>query len=281
MVNEVKQPKPFVRVIKSTQDVFLPSVSELWAYRDLVYYLTLRNIGTTYRQTVLGPLWVLIQPIATTIVFTFIFGSLAKLSTEGIPATLYTFAGLIPWTLFAGSLTRITSSLSGNAALITKVYFPRMILPIVGFTSVLFNQLVVFGLLILAMIAYGRGPNASILWLPWILIITTAFTMGVGLIAASMNVRFRDVGNAIDFSMRLLVFFTPIAYSTDNLSPTMNALYQLNPLSTMIQGFRASMLGLPMVPVEQIVYTSVIAFVVLLIGSIYFTRTEMVFADVI
>lgn len=281
MVNELQPSKPYVRVIKSTQDVYLPSISELWGYRDLVYYLTLRNIGTTYRQTVLGPLWVLIQPIATTVVFTFIFGSLANLSTEGVPHALYTFAGLIPWTLFAASLTRITSSLSGNASLITKVYFPRMILPIVGFTSVLFNQVIVFFLLILAMLAYGRFPNGSILWLPWIIVITTCFTMGVGLICASLNVRFRDVGNAIDFATRLLVFFTPIAYSTENLTPTMNMLYQLNPLSTMIQGFRASMLGLPMVPVEQIVYTSIISFVVLLIGSIYFTRTEMVFADVI
>jgi lipopolysaccharide transport system permease protein len=257
------------------------NLQELWAYRELLYFLVWRDIKVRYKQTVLGVAWAIIQPVFTMGVFSIFFGRLAGIPSDGIPYPLFTFAALVPWTLFANGLNQSANSLVGNANLLKKVYFPRLVIPIAG----AFSGLVDFGIAFLVLIGmvffYGTTPTLNLLWLPCFLLLALATSLGVGLWLAAMNVQFRDVRYVVPFLTQAWLYATPVAYPSSLLPEPWRTLYGINPMVGVVEGFRWSMLGVTNVPGLTILLSTVVAFGLLISGAYYFRRMEKTFADVV
>ncbi len=262
------------------------NLSDLWAYRELIYFLIWRDVKVRYKQAALGVLWAIIQPVMVMIVFTIIFGRLANLKTDAsIPQTLYpvfSFAALLPWQLFQGALQRAGVSLVANSTLLTKIYFPRLIIPIsavaAGLVDFAFSFLVLIGL----MIFYGVHISWNVLWLIPLLALALLTALAVGLWLSAFNVQYRDVQHIIPFLLQAWMYASPVAYSIDMI-PThfpWRLIYGLNPMTGVIQGFRWALLGGS--PPDQILLVSSIMVVLLLVsGLFYFRRMERSFADTI
>jgi lipopolysaccharide transport system permease protein len=262
------------------------NLSDLWAYRELIYFLTWRDIKVRYKQAALGILWAIIQPIMIMVVFTIIFGQLMNVKTDaGIPQALYpvfSFAALLPWQLFQGALQRAGISLVGNANLLTKVYFPRLIIPISAVAAGLVDFFFSFLVLVALMLFYGVPVTWNVLWLPVFLLLALATALAVGLWLSALNVQYRDVQHMIPFLLQAWMYASPVAYSIDVI-PAHGAwriLYGLNPLTGVIQGFRWALLGGN--PPDLIMLVSVVMVAVLLVsGLYYFRRMERTFADTV
>ncbi|MFN8490945.1 MAG: ABC transporter permease [Caldilineaceae bacterium] len=256
-------------------------LSELWAYRELLYFLIWRDIKVRYKQTVLGVLWAIIQPLFTMGVFSIFFGRLAGIPSDGIPYPLFSFAALVPWTLFANGLNQSSNSLVGNANLLKKVYFPRLVIPIAG----AFAGVVDFGIAFLALIAmalfYGMTPTLNILWLPLFLVLTLITSLGVGLWLAAMNVQFRDVRYIVPFLTQFWLYATPVAYPSSLLPEPWRTLYGINPMVGVVEGFRWAMLGVNNGPGLMVILSAIVAVGLLISGAYYFRRMEKTFADVV
>ena len=252
----------------------------LWSYRELLYFLTWREIKVRYKQTVLGFLWAIIQPLMMMIVFTLFFGTLAKVPSEGIPYPLFNYAALLPWTLFAEGITRSSLSMVRDVNLVQKIYFPRLVMPVAGILSPLVDFCIAFTILIGMMFYYGYAPTVNLLWLPAFILLALLTSLGVGLWLSAINVKYRDVRYAIPFLVQLWLFASPVVYASSLLPERFQALYGLNPMAGVIEGFRWALLGTE--PPSSLIAVSVaIVVVVLFSGAFYFRRMEKTFADVI
>jgi lipopolysaccharide transport system permease protein len=255
-------------------------IKEMWLYRELLFFLTWRDIKIRYKQTVLGFAWAILQPVLTMIVFSLFFGKLAKIPSEGIPYPIFNYAALLPWQFFENAITTSTNSLVTNSNMITKVYFPRLFIPISSVFSGLVDFFIAFTILIGMMIFYKITPNLGVLLLPLFLLLALITATGVSLWMSALNVKYRDVRYIVPFLLRFWFFATPIAYPSSLLSEPWRTLYGLNPMVGVVEGFRWALLGTE--PPRAMLFLSiVIAITVFLTGLLYFNRTEKTFADVI
>ena len=256
-------------------------LGQLWEYRELLYFLTWRDLKVRYKQTVLGAAWAIIQPFFTMVVFSIFFGKLAKMPSDGIPYPIFTYAALVPWTFFANGMSQSSLSLVGNAGLIKKVYFPRLVMPISSVLSGVVDFTLAF-LVLLGMMAYfGIMPTAAVVCLPFLLLLALTTSLGVGLWLSAMNVQFRDVRHAVPFLIQFWLFATPIAYPSSLLSEPWRTLYGVNPMVGVVEGFRWALLGTKTAPGPIIVVSTLAAVVLLVSGAYYFRRMERTFADVV
>lgn len=268
-------------VIEASKGWVSLKVKELWEYRELLYFLTWRDVKIRYTQTVLGVGWAVIQPLATMVIFSVIFGHLAKLPSEGIPYPVFSFVALLPWQLFSGMLTRASTSLVSNANLLTKVYFPRLIIPLSAIASGVVDFCISFVILLGLMLYYGIVPTWAILWVPFFVLFTLVAALGVGLWLSALNVQYRDVQYIVPFLVQTWLFVSPVAYSAELISKgPWRIVYGLNPLAGVIQGFRWALLRAN--PPDELMIASFVMVVVLLVsGLFYFRRMEKTFADVV
>jgi len=268
-------------VIKPSRGWVSLGLRELWAYRELLYFLVWRDIKVRYKQTILGAAWAIIQPFFTMVIFSIFFGLLAKIPSDGIPYPIFTYAALVPWTFFANGLRHSSTSLVGNASLISKVYFPRLVIPISTVLSGIVDFLLSFVVLLLMMWYYGTAPTAATAWLPLLLLLALVTALGVGLWLTAMNVQFRDISYVVPFLIQAWMFATPIAYPGSLLSEPWRTIYGINPMVGVVEGFRWALLGTDTAP-GPVIFVSVFVAVVLFVsGLYYFRRMERSFADVV
>jgi len=219
------------------------NLADLWQYRDLLYVLTLRDVKVRYKQTVLGILWAVIQPLFMMIIFTFFFSRLAGIQSDGVPYAVFAYAGLVPWTFFSNSVNNSGNSLVGNSSLITKVYFPRMIIPLAAVGAGLIDLVIAFGLLVLLMIYYGIGFSLNLLMLPVLILLTASLAAGFGMWMSAINVKYRDVRYALPFLIQVWMFATPIIYPFSLVPDKWRWLLMINPLTGIIEGYRSAIFG--------------------------------------
>jgi lipopolysaccharide transport system permease protein len=254
---------------------------EVWEYRELLWTMARRDISVRYKQTALGAIWAIIQPFFTMVVFSIFFGRLGKIPSDGLPYPVFTFAALLPWQLFAHSLTESSNSLVANSNLISKVYFPRLVIPISSILSGLVDFFIAFVILALLMLAYGIVPSTAVLTLPFFIVLAIASALAVGLWLSALNVQYRDVRYAIPFLTQCWLFLTPVAYPSSLVPERWRALYGLNPMAGVVEGFRWALLGSTDTP-GPLLIVSVLATTALLGGGLfYFRRTERTFADLV
>jgi lipopolysaccharide transport system permease protein len=275
------QATPITRIQPSRGWVSL-RLRELWKYRELLYFLTWRDIKVRYKQTVLGAAWAIIQPFMTMVVFSLFFGRLAEVPSDGVPYPIFSFTALVPWTFFANGLTMSSNSLVGSANLLKKVYFPRLTIPIATVMSGVVDLFIAFIVLVLMMLFYGIAPTVNIIFLPFFVLLAFVTALGVGLWLSAMNVQFRDVRYAVPFITQFWLFITPIAYPASLIeNPTLRVIYGLNPMAGVVEGFRWALLGTETSPTPTIVASTLAAVVILIGGLYYFRRMEKTFADVV
>jgi len=260
-----------------------PSIGlrELWEYRELLYFLTWRDIKVRYKQTVLGAAWAVIQPLFMMLVFSLFFGKLAGVPSDGIPYPVFTFCGLLPWQLFSYSLTQASNSLVGSQNLITKVYFPRLVVPISAVLGGVVDFAIAFVLLLAMMFYYGIVPGRQILALPGLLLLAVLVALGVGLWLSALNVQYRDVRYTISFLVQFWLFATPVAYPSSIVPEKWRVVYALNPMVGVVDGFRWALLGKPESPGMPLLISVIVVFLLLSGGLYYFRRMEQQFADII
>ncbi len=270
-----------VLIIEAGSSPLGKRLSELWDYRELLYFLAWKDFKVRYKQTILGVAWAVIQPFFTMVIFSIFFGYLGKIPSDGIPYPLFTYCALLPWSLFAHALAESSNSLINNQSLITKVYFPRLIIPI----APLFVGLVDFGvaclLLIGMMLFYGIVPGVAVFTVPLFVLLAVITALTVGLWLSALNVQYRDVRYTIPFLTQLWLFASPVAYPSSLLPEPWRTLYGLNPMAGVVEGFRWALLGQTSGP-GALVAVSIGVVIMLLIGGLwYFTRMEQTFADIV
>lgn len=269
-------------VIQPTKGWRNIDLKEIWLYRELLYFFAWRDIKVRYKQTVVGILWVILQPLITMIVFSIFFGKFAKIPSEGIPYPIFVYAGLLPWTMFAQGLTRSTESLVSDSNLIRKVYFPRLIIPIAATLSALIDFFVSFILLVIMMIFYGFIPSiAGFILSLGLVLLTFLCSIGIGFWLSAINVLYRDVRYVIPFVIQMGIFITPVIYPTSIVPEQYRGLLYLNPMTGIVESFRASLLGCALLPLAGLFASVVVTVIFLLTGVYFFRRTERKFADVI
>src|SRR6267378_4482331 len=267
--------------IEPPRGLFELRLREVWAYRELLYFFVWRDVKIRYKQTVIGVLWVVIQPVLTMLIFTLFFGRLAKLAPQGLPAPVFYFSALVPWTYFAYALQMTTNVVVDNQRLITKVYFPRLILPISAALSGLVDFAIGFVVLAIFTCAYGIRPTLAALWLPALLLLAVFTALGVGLWLSALNALYRDVRYVIPFLVQFWMFASPVAYPSTLVPERWRWLYGLNPMAGVIEGFRWALTGQGQPP--NLLLAASAAAVVLLVagGVVYFQKMEATFADVV
>ncbi|KAB2903045.1 MAG: ABC transporter permease [Anaerolineae bacterium] len=258
-----------------------PNFKELWEYRELLYFLTWRDVKVRYKQTVLGIAWAVIQPVSTMIVFSIFFGRLAEIPSDGIPYPVFSYAALVPWTFFSNGLRQSSESLVLNTTLITRVYFPRLIIPLSAILSGVVDFVLAFGVLLGMVLAYGIVPTGNLLFLPFFMLLAAVTALGVGIWMAALNVQFRDVRYTVPFLIQLWLFITPIAYPSSLLDTPWRTIYGLNPMVGVVEGVRWSLLGTDTAPQSIFLASTLVALGLLITGLLYFKRMEITFADVI
>ena len=273
-------PEEPVVIIEANRRSLWFDLQKLWHYRDLLFVLTVRDIKVRYKQTILGILWVVIQPVFMMVFFTLIFGRLAGMPSDGVPYPIFAYAGLLPWTFFSNALNSSANSLVGNSSLITKVYFPRMIIPIASVGAVLVDFVIAFGLLILLMFYYGIGFSWNILMLPFLALLTALAAIGAGMLMSALNVKYRDIRYALPFIIQIGMFATPIIYPSSLISEKWSWLLKLNPLTGIVEAFRSAIFGKPFD--FAALGISIFMIIIIMIYSIYnFRRMERGFADIV
>ena len=253
---------------------------DFWAYRDLLYFLTWRDIKVRYKQTMLGAAWAVLQPLLTMVVFSIFFGRLAKVPSDGIPYPIFSYAGLLPWTFFAYALGQSSNSLVGGASLVSKVYFPRLIIPVASVLSGVVDFAFALVMMFVLMIYYGVQPSLAVVLLPAFFLLALITALGVGLWLSALNVEYRDVRYVVPFLTQLWLFGTPVAYPSSLLQEPWRTIYALNPMVGVVDGFRWALLGTNM-PGPMILVSAVAAIGLLVSGAFYFRRLERSFADII
>ena len=254
---------------------------ELWDYRELLWFLVWRDVKVRYKQTVLGAGWAILQPVATMVVFSLFFGRLAGVPSDGLPYPIFSFAALVPWTFFSQGLAQSANSLVGSQNLITKVYFPRLAIPIATVLAGLVDFALAFLVLLVMMLAYGIVPGPEVMALPPLLLLALITALGAGLWLSALNVQFRDVRYVVPFLTQLWLFLTPIAYPSSLLGEPWRTVYGLNPMAGVVEGFRWALLGTGEPPGAMLAASIVAALALLASGAFHFRRMEKTFADVV
>jgi lipopolysaccharide transport system permease protein len=277
----ISSPQSAITIIRPSRGWISLNLCDLWEYRELLYFLTWRDIKVRYKQTVLGAAWAIIQPFFTMVVFSLFFGKLAKMPSDDIPYPIFSYAALVPWTFFANGLSQSSTSLVASANLIKKVYFPRLVVPISAVISGGVDFALAFVVLLGMMLFYGIVPTAAVVWLPLLLLLALVTALGVGLWLTAMNVQFRDVCYAVPFLIQAWMFATPIAYPSSLLDEPWRTLYGINPMAGVVEGFRWALLGTETAPGPIVIVSAVVAVGLLISGAFYFRRMEKTFADVV
>jgi lipopolysaccharide transport system permease protein len=274
------EPDVPVVVLKPTKGLTALWLRDMWEYRELLYFLTWRDIKVRYKQTVLGAAWAILQPLLTMVVFSIFFGRLAKVPSDGLPYPIFTYTALLPWQLFAFALTQSSNSLVANQQLITKVYFPRLVIPISAILAGLVDFAIAFVVLLGMMLYYGIVPTGRIIILPLFIGFAAMTALTVGLWLSALNVKFRDVRYTIPFLTQFWLFASPVAYPSSLVPEPWQALYGLNPMAGVVEGFRWAMLGKG--DIGPLFLVSVAVVCLLLVGGlVYFRRMEKTFADIV
>jgi lipopolysaccharide transport system permease protein len=271
--------KDFI-IIKPSSGWKFINVKEIIRYKDLLYFLVVRGIKAKYAQSVLGIGWAIIQPLVSTLIFTVVFGSIAKINSEGVPYFIFSLTALVPWTYFSNTLTDSASSLISNSNLITKVYFPRLVLPLSAAFAKLLDFLIAFILLLIVLFAFGFGITWSIFFLPLLLFILLLTSLGLGMWLSALAVQYRDVKHALTFMVQLLMYAAPVVYPTSNVPTHFQFWYSLNPMVGVIEGFRSIFLHHQPMPWNFILNGVVVALLIFVGGAFYFRKMEKNFADV-
>jgi lipopolysaccharide transport system permease protein len=257
------------------------ALRDVWQYRELLYFLVWRDLKVRYKQTALGVLWIVLQPAAATLVFSVVFGHLLRLPSGDLPYPIFVLIGLLPWTYFASSLTRAGGSLVSNAHVITKVYFPRILVPLAGVINGLLDLAVSLVVLLVAMLVFGVAPAGTIVYLPLFLLLAMTVALSVSLWLAALHVHYRDIDHVLPFMTQVWMYATPIIYPSSIIPEQWQPLYGLNPMTTVVEGFRWSLTGqgAPATPMALISIS--VTLVVLISGMVFFRRTERTFADIV
>lgn len=268
-------------IIEPSKSWVAINLRDLWVYRELLYFLTWRDVKVRYKQTVLGAAWAIIQPLFAMIIFTLFFGRLAGIASDGIPYPLFAYLGLLPWTFLSGAINNSSASLiGGDSRLITKVYFPRMIIPCATVSAGLIDLLIASVILVGMLFYYKVAITVSLLVLPLIVVLLTLLAIGIGMWMSALNVKYRDVRYALPFFIQLWMFASPIIYPASLIPQKWRWLYDLNPLVGLIEGFRASFLGKE-INWSALTVSTVLTLIILISSAYAFRRLEKSFADIL
>jgi lipopolysaccharide transport system permease protein len=285
--------RPTSTALKSTRDApqvvsIRPSkgwvsldLKSLWEYRELLYFLTWRDIKVRYKQTILGAAWAILQPLVSMLIFSIFFGRLVKVPSDGIPYPLFSFAALVPWTFFANGLNLSSNSLISSANLLKKVYFPRLAIPLATVLAGVVDFVLAFTVLLGMIAFYGVRPTINIIWTPLLLLLALVTSLGVGLWLSALNVKYRDVRYVVPFLIQVWLFSTPVAYPSSLLSEPWRTVYALNPMVGVVEGFRWALLGTNTAPGLMVLASAAAAVLILITGALYFRYMERTFADVV
>ncbi len=268
-------------VIRPSKGWVSLGLRELWAYRELLYFLVWRDVKVRYKQTALGAAWAVLQPVVTMLIFSVVFGRLAKLPSDGIPYPVFVYCALLPWQLFAYALTESGNSLIANQNLLTKVYFPRLVIPLAAVLTGLVDFGIAFLLLLAMMVYVGIVPTAAVWTLPLFVLLALGSALGVGLWLSALNVQYRDVRYTIPFLTQVWCYASPVAYPSSLLPESWRAWYGLNPMAGVIEGFRWALLGTGHSPGAMLAVSTGVVLVLVVGGLIYFRRMEATFADTV
>ena len=282
-MSELSKHQPTTVYIKPSSGIAALNLGDLWTYRELVFFMIWRDIKVRYKQTMLGALWAVIQPVMMMLVFTFIFGTVAKLPTDGdIPYPIFSYTALLPWGLFVAALNQASRSLTTNQNMITKIYFPRLILPLSSVLAGLVDFAIASVILVGLMFYYKVTPAWNLLWtLPFFLLLAIITALGVALWLSAINVRYRDVNYVLPFLTQFWQFATPVGYSAAIIAPKWQLAYSLNPMAGVVNGFRWALLGVGNGPDTALWISMAISILVLVSGLFYFRSMEKTFADTI
>lgn len=280
-------PRSDVTYLRPTHGLAALNLRDLWVYRELVLFLTWRDVLVRYKQTVLGAAWAVIQPVIQMVVFTLIFSNAAGFSSEGVPYPIFNFTALLPWGLFSKAMNDAGRSLVTNRNMITKIYFPRLTIPVASVLAGMVDFAIGFAVYILIILYYNFAPSSTytykvtpaLLTLPLFIILALVATLGVSLWLSAMNVIYRDVGHILPFLTQIWFFLTPIVYSASAVSGKWQILYALNPLTSVVEGFRWSLLGISSLPWQVNAVSAGVAVILLITGLFYFRNMERTFAD--
>lgn len=255
---------------------------DLWEYRELLYFFVWRDIKVRYKQTALGALWAIIQPLFTMLIFSLFFGRLAKIPSDGVPYPLFTLTALVPWTFFVQGLSQSADTLVGNGNLIKKIYFPRLTMPLSTVSAGLVDFAISFTFLLAMMfLRYRMHPTGRVVLLPCFLLLAIITSLGAGFWLSALNVRFRDVKHAVPFLTQFWMYATPIAYPSSLLHGAARTIYGINPMVGVVEGFRWALLGTKTAPSAMIFVSAAASVLLLITGAYYFRRMEKSFADVV
>jgi lipopolysaccharide transport system permease protein len=274
------QEQPVHRIQPSKGWISLP-LREFWEYQELLYFLIWRDVKVRYKQTLLGAMWAILQPLLTMLIFSLFFGRLAKVPSDNVPYPLFSFAGLVAWTFFANGLTQASNSLVGSADLIKRVFFPRLVIPVSSVLSGFVDFLLAFMLLLGMMMYYRIAPTSNVVWLPAFSLLAFVTSLGVGLWLSALNVQYRDIRHTVPFLVQIWLFATPIAYPSSMLPEPWRTVFGINPMVGVIEGFRWALLGTDTGPGLLVLVSSGIALTLMISGAFYFRRMERTFADVV
>lgn len=270
-----------VIVIEPSRGWAALGLRDVWEYRELLFFLLWREVKGRYRQMAFGPLWIIIAPLINMFIFSLIFGQLAKLPSEGVPYPIFTYVALLPWQFFARAARSSADSLLSQKHVIAKVYFPRLVIPISSVLSAFVDFLASFVVLVGMMVFYQVAPSWRMLTLPLFLLLAAAADLGVGLWLAGLAVKFHDVAIGLDFATRVWQYLTPVAYSATLIPEQWQTLYRLNPMTSVVEGFRWALLSTGQAPDWTIAFSTGLVLVLLITGAFYFRRTERTIVDVI
>ncbi len=280
MTSAAREQQQPVLTIQPTKGWGRLALHEVWEYRDLLYFLLWRDVKGRYKQMALGPLWIILRPLLNMVLFTLIFGKVAKLPSDGVPYPIFSYTALLPWTFFAGAVMGGANSLLSHRQLITKVYFPRLIIPVVSVVSGFIDFAISFIILLGMMVFYGYPPTWGIMLLPVYLLLAAATALTVGLWAATWVVHYHDVNEVLSYVIRGWMYATPVVYAVSIVPERWRALYRLNPMTNVIEGFRWALLGSGQPPDGFLLLSFVLVLPCLIGGAFYFRRTERTIVDI-
>ncbi len=270
-----------VTVIAPTRGWTSLKLGDVWRYRELLYFLIWRDVKIRYKQTVLGATWAVLQPFLTMIIFSIFFGFLAGIPSDGVPYPLFAYVGLVPWMFFANGLTLSSNSIVANQALIRKVYFPRLVIPIAAVASGIIDFCIAFVVLVGLVLWYGATPTINVIWLPALVLLALVTSLGAGLWSSALNVLYRDIQYIVPFTVQVWLYASPIVYPSSLIPEAWRPLYGINPMAGVVEGFRWALLGTDTAPGPLIIVSAAVALILLISGLFFFRRMENRFADVV